>query len=107
MAGVGGEELDVLVLDRPGQLSRVGRTIARSALRTPTPSTEQKISKNSRSITERNPDQSGRHPPAHRVPFDVKQRVQTHHFARASPGAYRRADSGYRHLDLERLDRQR
>ena len=39
--------------------SRTGRTIARSALRTPTPSTEQKMSKNSRSIGERKPTRRG------------------------------------------------
>ena len=39
--------------------SLTGRTIARSALRTPTPSTEQNISKNSRSISVENPISRG------------------------------------------------
>src|SRR4051794_33811645 len=40
--------------------SRTGRTMARSALRTPTPSTEQNVSKNSRNVS----DLPGRGDPA-------------------------------------------
>ena len=56
--------------------SRTGRTIARSALRTPTPSTEQKISKNSRSIGREEADQPRDQPAHHRAAFDVEDRVE-------------------------------
>ena len=56
--------------------SRTGRTMARRAFFTPTPSTEQNRSKNSRSISLRKPIQPRRHPPLHGVAFEILDRVQ-------------------------------
>ena len=50
--------------------------MARSALRTPTPSTEQNISKNSRSTSDRNPTRRGVSLPVSRIAFQVVHRVQ-------------------------------
>ena len=87
-------------------ISRTGRTIARSAFRTPTPSTEQKISKNSRSIGRQKPDHPGNEPAHHRPPFNIEDGVERDRLAQlglnCSPGVL--ADQDF---DLERLDQER
>ena len=86
-------------------ISRTGRTIARRAFRTPTPSTEQKISKNSRSIAERKPTTRGTSRLTIAPAFDIEDGVERDRFAQLgldrAPGVLADED-----LDLEWLDQR-
>ena len=80
--------------------------MARSALRAPTPSTEQKMSKNSRSMADSESHEPRQQAARHRASFYIEDGVERDRLAQLRLDLPPRV-LGDQDLDLERIDQER